>query len=130
MNKFELTNFAVQFDAEFVFDRPIKLKATTVNVIEGDLLCSTQVFSIDGGKPAKKGWVSHHELFEGMTTLGPRVMTAVNVVGDNTIYMMDAVTGSLYNEKGKCMTSDNLRLLSLAKKDGLDKHLLSLTVER
>jgi len=130
VNQFELTNYAVQFDAKFVFDRTINLKATTVNIIEGDIICSTQIFSIDGKKSAKQAWIDHHELFEGETTLGPRVMTAVNVVGDNTIYMMDAVTGSLYNNKGKCMTSDNLRLLSLAKKDGLDKHLLSLTLER
>jgi len=133
MNQFSTTNMPVQFDAKFSFgSHKMQIKAVEVNVVQSDLLCSTQVFVVEGKKDAKKVWIKHHELYEGETTLGPRVMTPVQILGQmpKHTYMMDAVTGSLYDKSGDCLTSDNMRLLSVAKADGLDQRLLAITFDR
>ena len=133
MNQFSTTNMPVQFDANFSFGAyEMQVKAVEVNVSQSDLLCSTQVFVVEGKKDAKKMWLKHHELYEGETTLGPRVMTPVHIVGTEPkqTYMMDAVTGSIYDKRGDCLTSDNMRLLSIAKAAGLDQRLLSITFDR
>lgn len=133
MNQFSTTNMPVQFDAKFSLgSHAMQVKAVEVNVVHSDLLCSTQVFVVEGKRDAKKSWIKHHELYEGETTLGPRVMTPVHIVGNDPkqTYMMDAVTGSLYDKSGDCLTSDNMRLLSIAKAAGLDQRLLSITFDR
>lgn len=133
MNQFSTTNMPVQFDAKFSLgSHAMQVKAVEVNVVHSDLLCSTQVFVVEGKRDAKKSWIKHHELYEGETTLGPRVMTPVHIVGNDPkqTYMMDAVTGSLYDKSGDCLTSDNMRLLSIAKADGLDQRLLAITFDR
>ena len=124
-NQFSKTNSAVQTERTFHFKSEMKVKTTTVEIIDSTILCSKQVFGTDGKKPAKMEWLKHHELYEGETELGPRIMTPVTLVGDvnNIVLMMDAVTGSLYNKRGRCMTSSYLTMKSLSQPPGLAERL-------
>lgn len=127
-NQFSKTNSAVQTERTFHFKSEMKVKTTTVEIIDSKMLCSKQIFGTDGKKAAKLEWLDHHELFEGETELGPRIMTPVTLMGDldHTVFMMDAITGSLYNKRGRCMTSPYITMKSLSQPSELAERLLKV----
>lgn len=96
-----------------------------VRVESATVLCSTQVFSPAGTREHKARWIREHPLFVGDTELGERVVTPVAILGDDkaTQYWMDAITGSLYRKDGRCLTSSNIHLTNVCKKDGLEARL-------
>ena len=127
-NQFSRTNSAAQTERAFHFKLEMKVKTTTVEIIDSRVLCSKQVFGTDGKKAAKLEWLDHHELFEGETELGSRIMTPVTLVGDlnDTVFMMDAVTGSLYDNRGRCMTTPHLTMKSLSQPPDLAERLFKV----
>ncbi len=62
----------------------------------------------------------------GVTNEGNIVVTPCVIGTDmyKTKFLMDAITGSLYKD-GNCMTSDHLKLLSIADEQGLEEELLA-----
>jgi hypothetical protein len=50
---------------------------------------------------------------------------------NKTVYMMDAVTGSMFTIKGgRCLTSDRLEMHGFVKENGLDKRLMKVRSEQ
>jgi hypothetical protein len=78
-------------------------------------------------KKLKLAWLKDRLLYKGITNESDIVVTPVFLVANtNEIkYMMDCVTGSLY-QNGKCKTSDHLKLLDVVESDGLAKQLIEL----
>jgi hypothetical protein len=78
-------------------------------------------------KKLKLAWLKDRLLYKGITNEGDIVVTPVFIVANtNEIkYMMDCVTGSLY-QNGRCKTSDHLKLLDVVESDGLAKQLIEL----
>jgi hypothetical protein len=78
-------------------------------------------------KKLKVNWLKDRLLYKGITNEGDIVVTPVVIATDynETKYMMDCVTGSLY-KNGKCKTSDYLKLLDVVEADGLAKQLMEL----
>ena len=92
---------------------------------------STSCFSTWQQKPHKLKWLQDRILFRGVTNEGEIILTPVTVATDylSTLYMMDAVTGSLYKDK-KCLTSAHLVLESIQDCKGLDEVLLSMRTNK
>ena len=78
-------------------------------------------------KKLKLSWLKDRLLYKGVTNEGDIVLTPVVIIADTneTKYMMDCVTGSLY-QNGRCKTSDHLKLLDIVESDGLAKQLIEL----
>lgn len=96
--------------------------------------CSVDYFSPHGVLKNKRKWLDDHELYQAIINDGEykRVVTPVYLKGGDkkTIYMMDAVTGSLYDiPTGRCLTSCNLRMTDFVFKKGLDKKLLAIRTD-
>ena len=95
-----------------------------------EAMCATATccFPTWGQKHLKTKWLANKTLFTGMTNEGEIICLPVTISTDqyNKPYIMDAITGSFYRPNGTCCTSDHLRLLSHAPKDGLDKKLLAM----
>jgi len=108
-------------------------------------------------KSKRVKWLKTREIYLGETNMGTRVMTPViavvdertairvrqraldlpeiikyvykKVVRKNVIYLMDVITGSLYNpENNRCMSSDALKLVSYKIDPAGGKTLLSVKV--
>lgn len=79
-------------------------------------------------KRLKVRWIKDHKLMRGVTNEGEIVVTPCVISTDmyQTKFLMDAITGSLYKD-GRCMTSDHLKLLSVAEEQGLEEELLTAT---
>ena len=100
-----------------------------IKTVDSKTLCSVNCFSSSGKKEMKTKWIKAHKLFEAKTTLGDRIVTPVTIYGDptKTPFMMDAITGSLYNIKsGQCLTSSRMQMSGYKSKPDLDKKLLSI----
>ena len=106
-------------------------------------------------KSKRVSWLKTREIYLGETNMGTRVMTPViavvevrtpikvrqkdlpdfikyvylKVVRKKVVYLMDVITGSLYNPKSKrCMSSDILKLVSYKIDPAHGKTLLSVKV--
>ena len=107
------------------------MKHTKIKVVDSATPCSVNYFVPSGLGKNKRNWVKTHDLYEANTNLGKRVVTPVVVVNgavpEDVIYMMDAVTGSLYDiVTGKCLTSHMVYMKDFTKKPNLQKRLLEL----
>jgi hypothetical protein len=108
-------------------------------------------------KSKRVKWLKTREIYLGETNMGTRVMTPViavvdertairvrqraldlpelikyvytKVVKKDRVYLMDVITGSLYNpENNRCMSSDALKLVSYKIDPAGGKTLLSVKV--
>lgn len=79
-------------------------------------------------KSYKLNWLKGKKLSLGLTNEGEIVCLPVYLATDDhkKQYIMDAVTGTLYRKDGTCCTSDHLKLISHAPKEGLEKVLLNM----
>ena len=100
-----------------------------IKVADSKNLYSLDYYIPQGTVARRKEWIKNHELFAGVTNIGERVMTPVYIGTDpkKKVFLMDAVTGSLYDIKTKrCLSSSRLMLGEVKKKDGLGNRLLKL----
>lgn len=132
------------------------MKTTEIKVVDKNTPCSINYFLPDGLVKKKKEWLKDKELYEAITNLGPRIVTPVTIYDGKSkvvseslvevkeaetkapkepkeppkIYMMDAITGSLYDiPTGKCLTSDRVYMQSFTQKFNLSKKLLNIRVD-
>ena len=106
------------------------MKTTVIKTVDVNTPCSVNYFTTNGLAKKKREWIKNHELYEAKTNEGNRVVTPVTIFGSPTIFMMDAVTGSLYDiETGKCLTSSHLYMEDFVYKPNLHKRLLALSVD-
>jgi len=83
---------------------------------------SSECFTNNKKVAEKKKWIAEHDLY--MTSFG-RVMSK-----HEDIYM-DAVTGSFYNEDGRCRSSSTLELGEVWKDQaGASEQLMKLNADR
>lgn len=83
-------------------------------------------------------WLGDKELYSVVTNAGSRIMTPITIKPpkgedkkDNSIYLMDVITGTLYNPKTKdCLTSDVLKIISYKADSTNGKQILDLKVEK
>jgi hypothetical protein len=84
-------------------------------------------------KKAKRAeWLSNKEIYLAQTNMGERFMTPIKIkeAKDPQVYMMDVVTGSLYDLESKCcLSSDVLKLISykIDKENG--KQILTMKMQ-
>ena len=91
----------------------------------------------------RKEWLENKELYSVLTNAGNRIMTPITIKPkkegeeeniskkDSPIYLMDVVTGTLYNPKTQdCLTSDSLKMVSYKIDPTNGKQVLDLKVER
>jgi hypothetical protein len=104
-----------------------------IKITDSHTPCSINCYPVNGLTKVRKKWLKEHELYEADTNYGPRIMTPVYIAvlePDSIIYMMDAVTGSLYDiPTGKCLTSSMVYMKGFVPKKGLDKKLLGMRPE-
>ena len=108
------------------------LKATEVKIASRNIPCSVEYFSPHGVAKNKRKWLDEHDLYEATINNFKRVVTPVTILNlkKSPTYMMDAVTGSLYDiPTGRCLTSGELVMKSYVEKRGLDKQLLAIRTD-
>ena len=89
-------------------------------------------FPIGPKASSKKQWLEDKELYLGDISGIERILTPVIIDTDmnKNVYLMDAVTGTLYKPRGgKCLTSDKLHLKRFAKPDNLADRLMNVRGE-
>jgi hypothetical protein len=73
-------------------------------------------FPLGAKKDRKKDWIKKNTIYLAQLNCAVRLMTPVKVRTHSRVYLMDIVTGSLYDRKTKeCLTSSYLKLLSYKK---------------
>lgn len=127
------------------------MKTTEIKTVDRNTPCSVNYFIPNGLLKKKKEWLKDKELYEAITNMGPRIVTPVTIYDgrskkvekeetekvvvqkpkkEPTIYLMDAVTGSLYDiPTGQCLTSHVLQMQSFRSRPNLQKKLLELKVD-
>lgn len=106
---------------------------TVIRISNSETPCSVDYFVPSGKHATKKKWVISHELFQAETNYGTRIMTPVRIIDDpqNRIFMMDAITGSLYDRStGRCLTSTMLYMTKVTPKKNLAEKLMKMKVEQ
>jgi hypothetical protein len=98
-------------------------------------MCAAAIscFPVGPKVSAKKTWMKDKDLYLADISGIERVVTPVYFVTDmnETIYMMDAITGSMFTLKGgRCLSSDRLEMKSFEEADGLDKRLMKVRSEQ
>jgi hypothetical protein len=86
-------------------------------------------FPVGPKAATKRNWIKDKELYLADISGTERVVTPVYFLTDEnrTVYMMDAVTGSVFTIKeGRCLTSDHLIMIGFKLVDGLDKRLMKI----
>jgi hypothetical protein len=90
-------------------------------------------FPVGPKASAKKTWIKGKDLYLADISGTERVVTPVYFLTDmeKTVFMMDAVTGSMFAIKsGRCLSSDRLEMNGFTKVDGLDKRLMKVKSEQ
>lgn len=108
---------------------PTEIKIAGFDVPCAQALCC---FTPNGKRTIKRAWAKARELYEADTNLGKRIVTPVTIAGDKlkTIYMMDALTGSLYDiVTGRCLTSSTIYMDDFVMKKNLIDKLLAIKTE-
>ena len=130
------------------------MKPTEIKIVSYDVPCAQALYCfIPNGKRAiKKEWAKARELYEADTNLGKRIVTPVTIIGYGTttdksktdkskdskfdgsinpIYMMDALTGSLYDIiTGRCLTSVEVYMTDFVMRKNLMEKLLTIESEQ
>ena len=110
------------------------MKTTEIKIVSRSTPCAQALFCFvpNGKRAVKKEWVKERELYEAKTNLGKRIVTPVTILGDKlkTIYMMDALTGSLYDIiTGRCLTSVEVHMDDFVMRRNLMDKLLTMETE-
>lgn len=108
------------------------MKPTVVKLSSPNTPCSIDYFVVAGKTIKRKQWLAKHELYEAETNLGKRIVTPVIIVGQpkDKIYMMDAITGSLYDKStGRCLTSSTICMTKIIPKKGLADKLFKMKAD-
>lgn len=103
-----------------------------IRIADSHNLYSLDYFSPNGIVSKKKEWLRDHKLLIGTTTMGERIMTPVYIGTDPSkkTFLMDAITGSLYDiETKKCLSSSSLKLIDVTEREGLEKVLMKFKGE-
>ena len=93
-----------------------------------DLTC----LPLSAKKPKRMEWLREKEIYSVITNEGERTMTPVTLkkVEDSPTYLMDVITGTLYNPKSKlCLTSDHLKILSYQIDPDHGKKVVDMKIE-
>jgi hypothetical protein len=101
--------------------------------LDGMMAKANDCFPIGPKASSKKQWLEDKELYLGDISGIERILTPVIIDIDihKNVYLMDAVTGTLYKPKGgKCLTSDKLHLKRFAKPDNLADRLMNVRGEQ
>lgn len=85
----------------------------------------------------RKEWLNGKEIYSVLTNAGNRTMTPITIKPkddtkkDDLVYLMDVITGTLYNpETNNCLTSDSLKIVSYKIDPTNGKQILNLKVEK
>lgn len=108
------------------------LKTTEVRISSRNIPCSVEYFSPHGVAKNKRKWLDEHDLYEATINEFKRVVTPVTILKADppVTYMMDAVTGTLYDIfTGRCLSSNTLRMKEFVEKRGLEKRLLAIRTD-
>jgi len=89
-------------------------------------------------KAKRMEWLAGKELYSVLTNAGSRTMTPITIKPKKedekkpkSIYLMDVITGTLYNPKTRdCLTSDSLKMVSYEVDLTNGKQVLDLKVEK
>ena len=109
--------------------RPVGVRKSISHLCAATYSC----FPIGPKASSKKSWMKDKDLYLADISGMERVVTPVYFLTDmnKTVYMMDAVTGSMFVIKGgRCLTSDRLEMHGFVKEDGLDKRLMKVKSEQ
>lgn len=109
--------------------RPIGVRKSINDMCAATISC----FPVGPKGSAKRTWMKDKDLYLADISGTERVVTPVYFVTDmdKTIYMMDAITGSMFSMKGgRCLSSDHLVMNGYIKTDGLDKRLMKVKSEQ
>lgn len=120
------------------------MKPTKVKLSSLDTPCSIDYFVVAGKTAKRKEWLAKHELYEAETNFGKRIVTPVTIYDESEdesedepenkpedkIYMMDAVTGSLYDKStGRCLTSSVVYMTKIVPRKGLADKLFKMKAD-
>jgi hypothetical protein len=112
------------------------MKPTKVKLSSLDTPCSIDYFVVAGKTAKRKEWLAKHELYEAETNFGKRIVTPVTIhdesedESEDKIYMMDAVTGSLYDKStGRCLTSSVVYMTKIVPRKGLADKLFKMKAD-
>ena len=100
--------------------------------MDGMMAKANECFPIGPKASTKKAWIEDKELYLGDISGIERILTPVIIDIDmhRNVYLMDAITGTLYKPKGgKCLTSDQLHLKRFSKPDNLADRLMQAKSE-
>ena len=103
-----------------------------IRVADSHNLYSLDYFAPNGIASKKKEWLRDHQLLIGTTNMGERIMTPVYIGTDPSkkTFLMDVITGSLYDIKTKrCLSSSSLKLIDVTEREGLEKVLMKFKGE-
>jgi len=109
--------------------KPVGVRKSISNLCAATYSC----FPIGPKSSSKKTWLKDKDLYLADISGYERVVTPVYFLTDmnKTVYMMDAVTGSMFTIKGgRCLTSDRLEMHGFVKENGLDKRLMKVRSEQ
>lgn len=110
------------------------MKTKEITISSSYNRCSTATYVSVSKADARRRWIKDRDLFmaeleiDGTGTF-KRVVTPVTIknVKDSPTYMMDAVTGSLYDmDTGECLTSDHIRMTDFVFRKNLGAELAKL----
>jgi len=107
--------------------KPIRIERS----FTGPMAAFNYCFPINARKDAKNKWLDNRILYLGNISGYKRILTHVylKTMQGKKFFLMDAITGTLYRRNdGRCLTSDNLCLISFTKEHGLNKRLLNMKV--
>ena len=112
------------------------MNPTKVKISSLDTPCSVDYFVVAGKTAKRKQWLAKHELYEAETNFGKRIVTPVTIANEledpaeSKIYMMDAVTGSLYDKStGRCLTSSAVYMTKIVPRKGLADKLFKMKAD-
>jgi len=112
------------------------MKPTKVKLSNLDTPCSIDYFVVAGKTAKRKEWLAKHELYEAETNFGKRIVTPVTIHDESEdkpedkIYMMDAITGSLYDKStGRCLTSSVVYMTKIVLRKGLADKLFKMKAD-
>jgi len=110
------------------------MKAREIEIKEAFTFAkAADCMSLAVSKAKRSAWVKARDIYLGTTNEGERVMTPITIKDreDHITYLMDVITGSLYDLESKsCLTSDHLKLLSYKADSDHGKKAINMKGQR
>jgi len=100
----------------------------TIEINKNEMFAKQSDCFPTGGKKDKKiEWIKSRAMYLGTLNIAERILTPVKVKAYKKVFLMDVITGSLYDRKSKqCLSSDNLRLISYIADKNKGKSVLTI----